>query len=852
MPQRLILMFSLLCTVSLSVFPQSFTGKVVSLDGGKPVKAATVLLIGTGGKTILKSSRTDGKGHFSVAVPEGKTAERLIFSCVGYDRDTVFIRNFRNGQTVRLAEKAVNIKEVTVKVERIRTAGDTLDYLVGSFKQKQDRSIADVIKKMPGLQVNGDGTIEYQGRRINKFYIEGSDLLGNKYSQASENIAADKVKKVQVLQNHQPVKMLRDITFSQQAALNIVLKDEAKNVWQEVFDVGSGSALQGGAEWLRDMKLTAMMFSGKMQSISMYKNNNTGKDIMKEVEDKAMFENGAPVESGLLDNISIASPNLDANRSTFNDSHSFATNWLFKTSKDNNLRLQLSGLSDKTVMNAETETYYTNIADGTVITEDVDADRRRGELSGELLYEVNNSRMLFTNKLKGYIDFNRGRGTSWLNGKKVRENVKPRKRYVSDKFEISRRLSKGKLLSLNGYFSYNNLPGSLLLSDDTRQTLDLQSMYWGAETYFGHRLGRIDIRYTLDTKGKTQRLETENSGYAGTDTYTENITRLTPSARYRKGIFDVSLKVPLAWMARSFRGENRSDYFAAPDLSLVLTPDAYWNISMSYAFNRSPSDLASITDAPVFTSYINMTQGTGTFNDTRNHNVNVSFDYKNAVKGLFLWLTASLTENKDNILYESSVVDGVYRSKATDRRSDSRGLSLMGRVTKSFRWAKLSTGLWAFYTRNDYDMLLADETTPFRMHNLRLMYTLSMQPASWFSFEENSSYSIIKQENRADRSLDVPSVSSFTHYLKLFFMPGSWQIEWSNEVYHSSDKSVSFNYFADLSVSYRRKTYELGLSLNNIFGNKRYERRVISDSYRMYNVNRLRPREILARVAFSL
>ncbi len=76
-------------------------------------------------------------------------------------------------------------------------------------------------------------------------------------------------------------------------------------------------------------------------------------------------------------------------------------------------------------------------------------------------------------------------------------------------------------------------------------------------------------------------------------------------------------------MARSFRGENRSDYFAAPDLSLVLTPDAYWNISMSYAFNRSPSDLASITDAPVFTSYINMTQGTGNFNDARSHDLNM-------------------------------------------------------------------------------------------------------------------------------------------------------------------------------------------------------------------------------------
>lgn len=58
------------------------------------------------------------------------------------------------------------------------------------------------------------GTITYQGKQINKFYIEGLDLLGSKYSQASENISADKVKSVQVYERHQPVKLLRDVTFS--------------------------------------------------------------------------------------------------------------------------------------------------------------------------------------------------------------------------------------------------------------------------------------------------------------------------------------------------------------------------------------------------------------------------------------------------------------------------------------------------------------------------------------------------------------------------------------------------------------------------------------------------------------
>ena len=109
------------------------------------------------------------------------------------------------------------------------------------------------------------------------------DLLGAKYVQASENLPADYVKKVQVMEHHQPVKMLRDVVFSEQAALNLVLTDSAKNVWQGMADVAAGTTANSGNEWLGDVKLTEMLFARMKQSVSMYKYNNTGKDIGKEI-----------------------------------------------------------------------------------------------------------------------------------------------------------------------------------------------------------------------------------------------------------------------------------------------------------------------------------------------------------------------------------------------------------------------------------------------------------------------------------------------------------------------------------------------------------------------------------------
>lgn len=69
------------------------------------------------------------------------------------------------------------------------------------------------------------------------------DLLGGKYAQASDNIDAGKVKKVQVLERHQPIRALKDTKFSDQAALNIVLTDSAKNVWSHTFDLSTGASL---------------------------------------------------------------------------------------------------------------------------------------------------------------------------------------------------------------------------------------------------------------------------------------------------------------------------------------------------------------------------------------------------------------------------------------------------------------------------------------------------------------------------------------------------------------------------------------------------------------------------------
>ena len=67
-----------------------------------------------------------------------------------------------------LDEKAIALREVKVRPQKIRNSGDTLTYSVVAFRHGQELSIADVIAKMPGLEVQPNGAIKYQGKNINK------------------------------------------------------------------------------------------------------------------------------------------------------------------------------------------------------------------------------------------------------------------------------------------------------------------------------------------------------------------------------------------------------------------------------------------------------------------------------------------------------------------------------------------------------------------------------------------------------------------------------------------------------------------------------------------------------------
>lgn len=845
--KHLYLLIALLTPMLL--WSQTYRGRVEG-KGGEALAGASVVAATASGSTVAYCITND-RGEYRLTIPEGQSASMVSVSYMGYQKRVLSLEELKEDMTITLTEGGFRLKEVKVQAQRIRSSGDTLTYSVSGFKQGQDRSIADVIAKMPGLEVKADGKIEYQGKAINKFYIEGLDLMGSQYGVANRNIAADKVESVQVLENHQEVKSLRGVTFSEQAALNLVLKEDAKAVWTGAADLGLGY----GDEFLTDSRLMGMRFGKRFQTLMMYKTNNIGRPLADEVLDLAALLKGrAGGEEGLLAMMSVGTPALAEERYTFNRSHLLAGNWLWKTGRDAELRLQGNGYIDQTRLQSYHSSTYLTLADLPVVVEEQDVSNSRSEWKGEANYQYNGHQTYIRSNLRGYMDFNKSTGLMLYNSQGTAMSVKPRKRSVTEDFQLSHTTARGHVVAFNSYWSYLHLPGQLLTINGATERLNLG--FFSTQNEFRYRLkvGRhylnneVGIDYDYQDIGVAMGEEAEQSA-----AYRLLRTYWTPSLSLYRGRQRWDVKSRVSYARQSYRRSESNHLWVDPALSWNWKATAVSEFSAHAGYTHSPLTGKAIYDIPIFTDYRTQRVHRGETGSTRGRQLSAAYKYTNPVVGLFVNVRPAYSRTSGHILYESRLEDDIYTMTATDREYAMQTAGLTGRISKSFGWAKTMLGLSATHHVTDYSLLVAGLVDDARMKRTDVTFDYSLRPLRLLSVEGKSGVSIYSQQNRSHPDRSSGRTTDWEHFLHLHLFPaGGWMLGIRNELFHSSDASIGTNYFLDGSLGYKAGRWELSLQANNLIGTSRFERRVLGNTVESYSITRLRPREFLVKWSFDM
>lgn len=835
-----ILLYMLL-SAALSLSPGGPAVKgTVKEKSGEPVPGASLVSCAGNGRT-LSYAITDAEGRYSMECPEGTAYVRV--SSLGFRTLSLSPEAFAENPDIVLEQEEFKLREAAVSAQRIQERGDTLSYSVAGFRQAQDRSIADVIGKMPGLEVKEDGKIEYLGKAIDNFYIEGMDLMGSGYSLASGNIPADKVKEVQVLENHQKVKSLRGISFSESAALNIVLKDEAKAVWSGLADIGAGYA-EDGAGFIHDSRLMAMRFGSSFQSLMMYKDNNTGSYIGSEVKDLAGIL-GYNEETGLIGMMNLGGPSFSTERYTFNNSGMLAGHWLWKTGKDSELRLNVSGFHDRTTMSSESATTYLTIEGNPAVTESWNIRNLRNELKGGLTYTLNTDRTWIRSETRFYYDRDSGTGTVEYNSGERELLVQPYKRILSEDISISHTTSGGHRWQFSSSTGATFLPGRLLTVNGDTQFTDLGLFSSRNSIGYDFRRGRFSM--TGKAGADLRRQDMNGNIWSIVQPYIE------PSFQVTAGDHRINGQLKASYARQAYNGNASGQLWAEPSLNWNWTPGAKSTFRLGYSLYARPVEGTGIVDIPVYTGYRSVFIGSGIAGATFSHSFSGSYSYRNPVNGLFLNISPAFIRRYGNPLYENTMDSDVYVRTGTGLSYNSDTFMTSGRIARSFIPAHCTIGLSASLSSSGYSCLSAGEVLRSMTGIGTVSADFSLRPVSIATIEGRSSVSTSTRRNYG-RQEDRPySVSDWAHFMRISLFPAKgWTVSMNNELYHSSEKDFGVNWFCDLGIGYKADRWELTLSASNIAGISEYRRIRVSSDVRSYTMTLLRPREYLLKLSIDL
>ena len=203
-------LFILHCTCFINTtLAQTLRGTVVDSVSRKPLLEASVSLLSAKDSSLVSFGITDGEGAFNFPnVLEGQY--RLLVSYVGYRSRTKRVsvsKNDRDGGpaltnagTIDLVAQSQTLSEVSVQGEAapIAVKGDTLEFNAGSFKTRPNSQVEDLLKKLPGVEVDRDGAIKAQGQTVTKVLVDGKPFFGNDPKMATRNLPADIIDKVQL------------------------------------------------------------------------------------------------------------------------------------------------------------------------------------------------------------------------------------------------------------------------------------------------------------------------------------------------------------------------------------------------------------------------------------------------------------------------------------------------------------------------------------------------------------------------------------------------------------------------------------------------------------------------------
>lgn len=774
----------------------------------------------------------------------------LEFSFLGYEKQRINISSNHSPRIhiVFMKPSTVALREVQIKAPPISARNDTLVYRVSAFTKAGDRHLEDVLKRLPGVKVSANGTVSIQGKAINKFYIEGMDLMGNNYNQVTQNMPIDAVTSVEVLENHQPVKMLQGKQLSDKAALNIKIDKSHKS---RPFGELEGGLGLSPTRW--DNRAFVTHIANKSQLLLSGKMNNTGNDLSEEttehidVTDLEAFE---PITSPLL-TTDLVQEQLPQNRYLYNKSYAGGVNFLRKLSDNSTLRFNTQLYEDHSSRNNSIEYIFGGLHPLS-LREDASMKKKDFTIVPILKYELNSANTFVSDELRVSVSKKSAITAILSNESSINETVKTHPSYIqnyfSSSFPVGNTILQAK--SLIRYFdrteSLNDISDSTIIYNCSNRYAFKSFVAKGTlSTKF------LLFRNYLDLGVKAY-YHNNSYDYNGNTHHQDLNVIFSPSYYVKYGKRSgLTIALPIGWMYARLLPvnesiKNRGFFSFSPEFSInhVFSDELSLGISASIGNSNDTKpfyspDFLRIGYRTVYLYDSNLYKNT-------DYLLSLRLKYRNLASMFFSNLSVSYSNGKRESYFHYDYTDSLNIIRQIQGENNYKTFIINGMADKTFVDAGLSLKTEITYNQNSYLLSQSSELMNNKSHVLSAMVSSTFHKYKWLKLILDATGTLFWEKNSYHDSETLSSVNANASIYLFPFKGFEIKLKCqslTNEISESHYKSLTL---FDASMHYKiNKTWEIGLTGTNLLNTKLYS---VTQNSGLNSYNTLLPlrgREIL-------
>lgn len=874
----------LLCLISLgfSYAQTTFQGRVTdSLDN--PVPLANVYLQPAQKQVVVAYAITDNNGHyaFTYAKPGAYT---LNISALGYKTQvfpvqidslnpekSIVVNTVMQTQKTELAEVIVNAN-LPVVVKK-----DTISFKADAYANGTERTAEELLKKIPGLEVNSQGQISVNGKSIEKVMVDGDDLFEKGYSLLTKNLNAGVIDRVEVYEHYSDNPLLKGVEDSDNVALNLTLKEDKK---QQLF----GNANAGIAtDEFYEHRLNLISFQKKSKHYFFGNANNTGYDPAGDLSGISgnTFTSGRRPADGHeapnVMNLSAGRPNLKNSYINFNNAEMATLSSIFTLNEKTKLQTLGFFSGDENDFFRDQQFEFFGPGDPFVNTEDYKLRKKtkNGFFKADLTSNLSKNKLF---EYSGNIRLgNQNTKTSLLfNNEPINEKLTSNPLSVDQYLSYTIKQKTNKAFIAQAHYKYDEKPinyaadtfllGALFDKQDFKATAqqslaisqiataelrwitDKQKSNWEWAAGFKHISDRLGNNIFLGEEedlqefpfGNELNFQQQNIFLSGR--YRQSFGRLKTSVKGNlHQLFTkqddqngVSRKNPLYWSG------NFDAEYKFSNISILMA---------TYSFNQNNAQLLQVADGFYLTDYRSLNRGFGNFQQLQNQFLFVNYAYGGYLNG-FTFNTSFIYSREADYFSSKVLFDPNFTVSETALLSNRESYSF--NFQSDYYIKSISNNLKSKfgYTQSRFQNFVNQSgLRDIESQNLNFGFEMRSAFLGFFNYHFGSEwqYSEIEFDGKNTRTDNLSFLDLYLNLNK------SLTIKMANDRYFfgNIDGNSDF-YFSEVSALYKpqKNNWDFELKAHNIFNTNNLQNSNISDSSTSTTDFRLLSRYLIFKIGF--